>query len=162
MRLTRRGEVLAGVMLVAGLLLASGCDDPTMGSVGELPLCTPVAHNAPCIANGDNEPTVEVPDGADAACFIGDPSDVAPECWEGMYYAATASNNDRVERLPDSWPCMDGTCLDPGSWKPLPSDWVDAMYEGEEVTPATAWEDCWLSIGDTSYVVCPDGTIETS
>lgn len=182
MTLTRRGEVLAGVLLVAGLVLASGCDDPNMRNVGEVPLCTPTHHDAPCVSNGDNEPTVTMPKpgevieeddprfdchldgnhgcGPDAPAWI---SDRDRTTGPPAYYASvTEQQNERVKLLPDSWACGEGTCLYTEAWKPLPSDWVDAMYEGDDMTPATAWENCWLSIGDTSYVVCPDGTIETS
>lgn len=80
------------------------------------------------------------------------------------YYAATEhADPARVAQLPDSWPCGTGTCLDRLTWKPVPADWADALAEGEAPDATTRdWTRCWLSIGDTSFVVCPDGVVETS
>ena len=80
------------------------------------------------------------------------------------YYAATQhADPDRVAQLPDSWACDGGTCLDAVSWNPVPQDWEDALAEGAlEDATTRDWSACWLSIGPTSYVVCPDGAIETS
>lgn len=78
--------------------------------------------------------------------------------------AHTASTDPQlVALLPDSWPCGVSTCLDPASWEPVPQDWADALAEGEAPDASTRdWSVCWLSVGDTSYVLCPDGTLESS
>jgi hypothetical protein len=92
------------------------------------------------------------------------PAPAAHQEKTGYYAVVTPAQNPRVNQLPDSWPCEQGTCLSMNTWKPVPQDWADALAEGGDTPDADTrvWEDCWLSIGDTSYVVCPDGTIETS
>lgn len=78
-------------------------------------------------------------------------------------HVVTTPTAEWLALLPDSWPCGDHTCLDKGTWGPIDSGWADALAEGDTTSaPARDWTSCYLSVGDTSYVVCPDGTVETS
>lgn len=56
--------------------------------------------------------------------------------------------------------CGPSMSLDPRAWHPVTRELGDALAEGD--TPDAVerdWTLCWEVIGDTSYVVCPDGTV---
>ena len=60
--------------------------------------------------------------------------------------------------LPDTWLCPKGTCLDTATWHPITSDWAVAL----RVSEGGDWTGCYLSVGDTTFVACPDGRTWTS
>lgn len=49
------------------------------------------------------------------------------------------------------------------AWRPVTTDLADALAEGPQDDATTRrWEDCLVNLGDTTWVACPDGTIEVS
>jgi hypothetical protein len=76
----------------------------------------------------------------------------------------TAPQGDLARLLPDTYLRPDGGrefLLD--SWQPVDQELADALAEGPQDDATTRrWEDCLSLLGDTSWVACPDGTIEVS
>jgi hypothetical protein len=74
-----------------------------------------------------------------------------------------APQHDLLDKVPDIAAIEGGIELPLDSWDRVDTELADALAEGPQDDATTRrWEDCYSQLGDTSWVICPDGTIEVS
>lgn len=69
-----------------------------------------------------------------------------------------------VEEDSPGWNCLTmGNRVCGPAFVPVSQDLGDALAEGDDPAATTRdWESCMVNEGDTTFIVCPDGFVETS